>query len=89
MSGELLDHLVPGHPIQGSGRLVGEDEVRVVHQGAGDRDPLPLAAGKLVRESMGRPRQPDRLQQLQRSGGRLRRWLRTDQAVCSGARSGL
>ena len=31
-------------------RLVGDEELRLEHEARGDRDPLPLAAGELVRE---------------------------------------
>jgi hypothetical protein len=39
---------VAGRAIEVSGGFVGQDDGRVVHQGAGDRDALTLTAGKLV-----------------------------------------
>ena len=41
--------LVAGGAIEVAGRLVGEDQRRLHHGGARDRDALPLAAGKLIR----------------------------------------
>src|SRR6185295_16110320 len=49
---ELLEephHVRAGATVQISGRLVREDERRPVHERAGDRDALPLAARELVR----------------------------------------
>src|SRR5205085_10171197 len=47
------------------GRLVRDDEVRVHRERTGHADPLPLAAGELVRIARrGIRRQPDDLQQL-------------------------
>ena len=34
--------------IQGTGRFIGEDNLRIIYQGARDRNPLLLAAGELV-----------------------------------------
>ena len=51
--GELGDDLVAGGVIQRGGGLVGEDNLRLVHQGAGDGDPLALAPGELVRQAVG------------------------------------
>ena len=41
-----------------AGRLIGEDELRVVYQGAGDRESLLLATGQLVRTVVGDRREP-------------------------------
>ena len=46
---QQLDHAAAHRGVEGGGRLVDEDEVRVVHQGPPDRHPLPLAAGQLLR----------------------------------------
>ena len=44
---EQGDDLLGGTAVERAGRLVGEEDVRVVDQRAGDRHPLLLAAGKL------------------------------------------
>ena len=38
------DDGLPGYPIKAGRRLIGEDDRRIEHQAAGDRDPLLLAA---------------------------------------------
>ena len=43
------DDLLAGLGIEVAGRLVGQDQRGLVHQGAGDGHPLPLPARKLVR----------------------------------------
>ena len=48
--------------------LVEEHHVRLHHQRAGDRDPLLLAAGELVRVLARLLRQPDVREQLERAG---------------------
>ena len=45
---EDLHDLHGGVGVQGAGRLVGQKDIRVVHQGAGDGHALHLAAGHLV-----------------------------------------
>ncbi len=59
-----VQHLGLHADIQGRGRLVAHQELRLRGERAGDRDPLALAAGKLVRV-LGhvQRRQADRLQQ--------------------------
>ena len=57
--------------VEGGGRLVGDEHVRVVGDGQGDRHPLAHAAGELVgvgAEPRGRPVQADELEQLDRPG---------------------
>src|SRR5262249_52844189 len=49
---EELQNLVAGLGIERPGRLVGEQERRVVGQSARDRDPLPLSAGKSGRKDL-------------------------------------
>ena len=44
-----------GAGVEGSGRLVGEDQAAFADQGAGDGDSLLLAAGHLVGEPVGVP----------------------------------
>src|SRR6516225_127698 len=44
---QKLDDLAPGCFVEIAGRFVGDDDGRVGRQGAGERDPLLLAAGKL------------------------------------------
>ena len=43
------DHVPAALFVEGGGRLVGQDQPRPIRQGPGDRHPLPLAAGELVR----------------------------------------
>nr|BFF11839.1 hypothetical protein GCM10025699_31420 [Microbacterium flavescens] len=50
--------------VEVSGRLVGEEHLRPVHQGAGDRDALLLTARQLVREPLLFTRQADERQDL-------------------------
>ena len=49
---QVQDLRLYGH-VQRRDRLVADDEIGGQRQGAGDADPLPLAAGKLVREAPG------------------------------------
>ena len=44
-----VDDLGPDRHVEGRDRLVGDDEVGLDRQGAGDADALALAAGELVR----------------------------------------
>ena len=44
---EFDDLCLDGH-VQSRNRLIGDDHRRLYHQGAGNTDPLPLAAGELV-----------------------------------------
>ena len=50
--------------VQRAGGLIGEDHFPTVHQGAGDTDPLLLAAGQLRRLIVGALAQPQPQQQL-------------------------
>ena len=45
---QQVDDLCLDGDVQRRDRLIADDELRVHSQGAGDADPLPLAAGKLV-----------------------------------------
>jgi hypothetical protein len=49
---EQFEHLPSGLFIQVAGRFVGQDELRVVHQRAGDGDALLLAAGQAIGECL-------------------------------------
>ena len=51
---DLVLHLFPQAPVQGPQGFVHEDQVRFKHQGAGDGDPLLLAAGELGRAAFGK-----------------------------------
>ena len=51
--GEELQHLGAHGDVERRDRLVGDDEFRPAHDGAGDRDALALAAGELVRIALG------------------------------------
>ncbi len=42
-----LHHFLPGYRVQIAGGLVGNHQLRIIGKRAGNRDPLPLAAGKL------------------------------------------
>ena len=44
---EALEHLELGARVEGRGRLVEDQHLRVAHVGAGDRDLLPFAAGEV------------------------------------------
>ena len=60
--GDLLQHghdLHAGLGIQSAGGLVGEQDLRVVDQGAGDRHPLHLPARELVGPFVDMVGQPD------------------------------
>jgi hypothetical protein len=46
---EQRHHLLAGAGVEVAGGLVGEQHLRLAHQGAGDGDPLLLTAGQLVR----------------------------------------
>src|SRR5690606_39558002 len=46
---QQVQHLLAAAAVEGAGRLVGEDHLAAVHQGARDRDPLLLAARELAR----------------------------------------
>ena len=66
-------HLADELRIERGRDLVEEHHVRVHHQRAGDRDPLLLAAGELVRVLARLLRQPDALEQLGARAPRPRR----------------
>ena len=57
---------VPGHRVQRAERLVHQQHVRVLGQRPGQRDPLPHAAGQLVRPLVAEPAELDRVEQLGR-----------------------
>ena len=62
---EELEDLGLHRYIEGTDRLVGNDQLRVHRQGPGDADSLPLSARKLVWIAAGLPcAQADRFQQL-------------------------
>jgi hypothetical protein len=49
---ERAHDLLAGLRIEVAGRLVGQHQRRIAHQRAGDRHPLLLAAGQLVRRAL-------------------------------------
>src|SRR5215471_10303449 len=51
--------LVAGPAIQRAGRLVGQDESRIIHHRARNDDALPLASGELIRPMMAPVGEPD------------------------------
>src|SRR5262245_31087487 len=69
---EQVDHLCLNRDVERRDRLVGDDEVGIDRERAGEPDPLALAARELVRvPSRGVGRQANRLQQLADSRARL------------------
>ena len=65
--------LVGRHGIQVAGRLVGQDDVRVVDQGPGDGHPLAFPAGELGRPMVHAPGEPG---QFQHPGGLFQAGIR-------------
>ena len=65
--------LGPGVDVEVAGRLVGQQQRRVVDQRAGDREALLLAAGELVRQRAGHLAQPEVVDQRLPARGRVRR----------------
>jgi hypothetical protein len=64
-AGQQVEHLRLRGQVERAGRLVADDELGGRGEGAGARDPLPLAAGELVRVPPGGVgRQPDGAQQF-------------------------
>ena len=61
--GQHHHDFIAGPAVEVPGRLVGEDELRVVHQGAGDRHPLLLAPGQLQRPVVEPVAQADHLRE--------------------------
>ena len=51
---EQVEHLRLDRDVERGHRLVGDDELRAQHEGAGEADPLALAAAELVRVAPGR-----------------------------------
>ena len=62
---EQAQDLGRGAAVEGAGGLVGEEQARAVHERAGDRDALLLAAGELHRPVMGAVREADAAERLQ------------------------
>ena len=56
-----IEHLVARTPVEGAGRLVGEDDRRTRDERAGNGDPLCLAPGQFARHPLGHAGQPDRV----------------------------
>lgn len=67
-AGEQLHDVDRGPRVEVAGRLIGEQHLRPVHQGAGDRDALLLTAGQLVRHPLLLAVEPDEGESL---GNRL------------------
>ena len=59
-----IPQVAPRLRVQRRGRLVQEQQLRVVDERARDRQPLPLAAGELVLEHIRPPRQSDHVEHL-------------------------
>ena len=71
--GQQLHDLVAGLRVEVAGRLVGQDDVRVVDQDAGDGHALLLAAGELHRPVVEPVAQADQLGQVDAALARLAR----------------
>src|ERR1044071_5396883 len=56
------------HGVKVAGRLVGQNDVRIVYKSAGDADALLLAAGKLRRQMLGAVFEADLVERGQRFG---------------------
>ena len=67
---QQLDDLMPGRAVEVAGRLVGEQDRRIVGERAGDRDALLLAARELRRVVMAAIGEADLVQQRLGAGGR-------------------
>ena len=63
-AGQEVDHVSARLRVEVPGRLVGEDDARLDHEGAGDRDTLLLAAGELARQMAGALGQTDLAEEL-------------------------
>ena len=63
-AGEQGDDLRPGLFVQVPGRLIGQDQERVMHQGARQRDALLLPAGEFFGEGIPAVKQADAFEQL-------------------------
>ena len=70
---EQLEHLRAGDGVECAGRLVGEEQPRLVRERARDRHPLALAARQHRRPGSPRPRSPTSLEQLAGARRRSRR----------------
>ena len=62
--GDLLAQRLAQAGVEGGERLVEQDHLGVGRQRAGERDPLALAAGELVRVGLGAAAQPDEVERL-------------------------
>ena len=80
--GDQLHDLDRGLRIERRGRLVGEDQIRLLHQRARDADALALAAGQLVGALGGEVAEADR----DRAGGRRDRCRRAGTSAATRAR---
>ena len=65
---DQIDHASRGDAVEGAGRFVREDHVRLGDERSGDRSPLLFATRQLARPGMGNMRQPEPLEQLPRLG---------------------
>src|SRR3954454_20419858 len=60
---DQVEHPLGGVRVEVTGRLVAEQDLRLLSERAGDRDALGLAARQLRREMIGLRAQPDELEQ--------------------------
>ena len=67
LPGQQFNDFPPPGAVEAGGGFVREDELRVVHQGAGDGDALPLPAAQRLREvtgTFGEAQQPQQVVRL-------------------------
>ena len=85
------EHLVSRFLVEVAGRLVGEDQARVVDQGAGDREPLLLAAGQHTGQPCGGVGHPEAFDHRPGTGlgaGAVPRQARREQHVLGAGQLG-
>ena len=81
---EQLEHLVAGDGVERAGRLVGEQEPRIVRERPRDRDPLPLASRENRRPRVDPMLEADLAQELPCAHvARSRRGRRPNIGICT------
>ena len=67
---EEIDDAVAGAFVEVPGGFVRKDEAWGIHEGAGERDPLPLPSREMGGQVVGAPREPDAPEELAGAGPR-------------------
>ena len=70
---QQVEHAHRALAVEVSGRLIGQDQARVVDQRPADRHPLPLTTAQLARPVLGTSGEPDLVQQRQGEPAVVRR----------------